>query len=324
MNFDLFDKISSKYKDYKLEKIKSGASKRTFYRLIKNSNSLICLDSSNEKKEYNNFLKAHSYLSKVNVSIPKIYENDNANNILILEDFGNLRFDKILKDYPLKKLLEYAVRTLIVLKNDIYYDNSNHLSVYNYNAFKSEISEFLDFYYPYVHNKEISKNLAEEFYGCWQSYFDSINFNFINFVHKDFNINNLIYLPSRKDHLRCGLLDFQGAFWGECCWDLFSLLEDSRIYFDDQFNDYFIKLYYKSTKQNIDIDDFKEKYYMLNCARQTRLLGRWVKLSKELNQSFYLGFIETTKRRLVKGIGKTNRKNLKLIYNKLIPGCCNV
>ena len=72
--------------------------------------------------------------------------------------------------------------------------------------------------------------------------------------------------------------------------------------------------------QSIDIDDFKEKYYMLNCARQTRLLGRWVKLSKELNQSFYLGFIETTKKRLVKGIRKTNRKNLKLIYKKLIPG----
>ena len=320
MNFDLFDKISSKYKDYKLEKIKSGASKRTFYRLIKGSNSLICLDSSNEKKEYNNFLKVHSYLSKVNVSIPNVYENDDVNNILILEDFGNLRFDRILRNYPLKKLLEYAVRTLIILKNDIYYNNSNDLSAYNYNAFKSEISEFLDFYYPYVHNKEISKNLTEEFYGCWQSYFDSINFNFINFVHKDFNINNLIYLPSRKDHLKCGLLDFQGAFWGESCWDLFSLLEDSRIYFDDQFNDYFIKFYYKSTNQNIDIDDFKEKYYMLNCARQTRLLGRWVKLSKELNQSFYLDFIETTKKRLVKGIRKTNRKNLKLIYNKLMPG----
>ena len=70
MNLNLFDKISSKYKDYKIEKIKSEASKRTFYRLIKDSNSLICLDSSNEKKEYKNFLKVHSYLSKVNVSIP--------------------------------------------------------------------------------------------------------------------------------------------------------------------------------------------------------------------------------------------------------------
>ena len=320
MNFDLFDKISSKYKDYKIEKIKSEASNRTFYRLIKDSNSLICLDSSNEKKEYDNFLKVHSYLSKVNVSIPNIYEKDDVNNILILEDFGDLRYDRILRDYSLKKLLEYAVKTLIVLRNDIHYNNSQDLSVYNYNVFKLEISEFLDFYYPYVHKKEISKNLTEEFYGCWQSYFDSINFSFNNFVHKDFNINNLMYLPSRKNHLKCGILDFQGAFWGEGSWDLFSLLEDSRIYFDDQFNDYFIKFYYKSTNQNIGIDDFKEKYYMLNCARQTRLLGRWVKLSKELNQSFYLDFIETTRKRLVKGIEKTNRKNLKLIYNKLIPG----
>ena len=64
----------------------------------------------------------------------------------------------------------------------------------------------------------------------------------------------------------------------------------------------------------------KRNTYMLNCSRQTRLLGRWVKLSKELNQNFYLGFIETTKKRLVKGIEKINRKDLKLIYKKLIPG----
>ncbi len=320
MNFDLLDKISSKYKGYKIEKIKSEASKRTFYRLIKNSNSYICLDSSNEKKEYKNFLKVYNYLSKVNISIPDIYENDDDNNILILEDFGNLRFDKILKDYPLKNLLEYAVKTLIILKNDIDYNNSQDLNVYNYNTFKSEISEFNDFYYPYVHNKEIPNDLKEEFYRSWQVYYNSINFDFSSFVHKDFNINNLMYLSSRKDHLRCGLLDFQNAFWGDSCWDLFSLLEDSRIYFDDEYNDYFIKFYYDSTNQNIEYSDFIEKYSMLNCSRQTRLLGRWVKLSKELNQSFYLDFIEITKKRLVNGLRKINRKDLKLIYKKLIPG----
>ena len=95
--------------------------------------------------------------------------------------------------------------------------------------------------------------------------------------------------------------------------------KDSRIYFDDQFNDYFIKLYYYYTNQNIEFEDFIEKYYMLNCSRQTRLLGRWVKLSKELNQSFYLDFIETTKKRLFKGLVKINRKDLRSVYNKLLP-----
>ena len=112
---------------------------------------------------------------------------------------------------------------------------------------------------------------------------------------------------------------FQSAFWGESCWDLFSLLEDSRIYFDDQYSFYFIKLYYHYTNQGIGFDDFIEKYYMLSCSRQTRLLGRWVKLSKELNQSFYLDFIETTKKRLFKGLIKMNRKDLRSVYTKLLP-----
>ena len=74
------------------------------YRLSNDSNSVICLDSSNEKKQYHDFLKVHSYLSNINISIPYIYENNDSNNILILEDFGNLRFDKILEELSLKKL----------------------------------------------------------------------------------------------------------------------------------------------------------------------------------------------------------------------------
>ena len=51
-----------------------------------------------------------------------------------------------------------------------------------------------------------------------------------------------------------------------------------------QFNN-FIKYYYQNTDQKISLNEFKEKYFMLNCSRQTRLLGRWVKLSKELNKN---------------------------------------
>ena len=50
--------------------------------------------------------------------------------------------------------------------------------------------------------KKFLKISLKNFMNVGKSYFDSINFNFINFVHKDFNINNLIYLPSRKDHLK--------------------------------------------------------------------------------------------------------------------------
>ena len=37
------------------------------------------------------------------------------------------------------------------------------------------------------------------------------------------------------------------------------------------------------------------KYHFLNCSRQSRLLGRWVKLSNDLGEKWYLDFIPVTK-----------------------------
>ena len=73
MELNLLDKIPTIYKDYKIEKIQSGASYRSFYRLTKDEKSFICLDSGKEKRAYKDFIKIHSYLSKVDVSIPCIY-----------------------------------------------------------------------------------------------------------------------------------------------------------------------------------------------------------------------------------------------------------
>ena len=142
--------------------------------------------------------------------------------------------------------------------------------------------------------------------------------NFESFVHKDYNMNNLILLPNRKNHLKCGVIDFQSAFWGNSAWDLFSLLEDSRLLFSDEFNEYLVEYYYSKTNQPISINEFKSIYHFLNCSRQTRLLGRWVKLAKEYNQKWYLNFIPITKQRLKKSIVLTNNKNLINFYDKYI------
>ena len=318
MNLKLNNKILLKFKNYEIAKIESGASKRFFYRISNESHSFICMDSGKEKKTYKNFLKIHSYLTKINISIPKIEERYDDINILILEDFGGLRYDKILHQYKIKDLLEFAVKTLVTIKNEFIFKSYYELPVYNYNIFIEEISELINYFYPYFYHKKISKNLKKEFYECWKTYYDSINFQFDSFSHKDFNINNLLFLPSRKGHLKCGVIDFQSAFLGESCWDLFSLLEDSRIYFDNSYNNYFIEYFFNNSNLNVSMDEFKLKYYMLNFSRQTRLLGRWVKLSNNLNQKFYLNFIDTTKRRLFDNIGKIQNKELKDYYNRII------
>ena len=43
------------------------------------------------------------------------------------------------------------------------------------------------------------------------------------------------------------------------------------------------------------------------------------KIIKRIKSKFLLDFIETTKKRLFKGLGKINRKDLRSVYTKLLP-----
>ena len=78
-------------------------------------------------------------------------------------------------------------------------------------------------------------------------------------------------------------------------------------------------MYYQHTKQKISLEEFKIKYNFLNCSRQTRLLGRWVKLSKELNKKKYLDFIDVTKKKLFYGLREIENNELRFFYTELMP-----
>tara|TARA_B100000579_G_scaffold129207_1_gene104221 strand:+ start:5917 stop:6900 length:984 start_codon:yes stop_codon:yes gene_type:complete len=312
------ENIPSKYRDFSIKKIESEASNRTFFRLEKDGSSFICMESKKEKENYKKYLSIYSFLSSINISIPKIYEANDKKYIVIMEDFGKLRFDKILSKYKLKNLLNKAVKSLVILKNELEFENNHKLLRYNFNIFKTEISEFIEFYYPYFFHKKIDKTLEDDFYLIWEKVYKSINFDFTNFVHKDYELGNLLYLPHKKKHLKCGIIDYQNAFWGDSSWDLFSLLENPRILFDNSYNDYFIKFYFNNTNQNSSIREFEEKYHILNCSRQTRLMGTWIKLFKKFNQSYYLEFIPSTKKRLLHSLKKINNDKMNVLYSKII------
>ena len=313
---NILNKLNNDFKNYNFQKIESGASKKILYRLKKDDKSYILIDFNKVENEYDDHLKIYKILKDINISIPIIIEKFDNNFILITEDFGDLRFDKILNNYKLKDLISYAVDTLIILKNSLPLNNHLKLPKYNLNILKNEISELPNFYFPYIGLK--NENLIDEFMYIWSQSYLNYSFSYDSFVHKDFNINNLILLPQQKDYLKCGVIDFQNSFLGESSWDLFSLLEDSRILFSDEFNEYFIKYFYSKINLGISFSNFKMKFYFLNCTRQSRLLGRWVKLSKDYNQNHYLNFIPVTLARLKKSINLLDDKNLITFYNKYI------
>ena len=215
----------------------------------------------------------------------------------------------------LKQILLNAINSLIEIQNNSHHISSYNLNTYNIDSFKIEIAEFADFYLPF---KNIQNSIVEDFFTIWQSEFENLNFNWNSFVHKDFELSNLIHLQNREDHLKCGILDFQNAFIGFSGWDIFSLLENPRIYFDDKYNDELIEYFYNNTNQNISFNEFLTQYYFLNTARQSRIIGRWINLDKKNKNNNYSKYIDVTTKRLKKSLHYLQNQKLSKLYSKVM------
>ncbi len=298
----------------KLSEIKGGLSKKKVFRKLEKKISKIIIDFSEDEEEFKNFLNVYQILKKINISIPTIYEINSNKKLIIMEDFGKNTFDKILKEEGIYNLLKLSVDNLIIIQNSISTDELVSLKKYTYNTLVREISEFIDFYIPY---KKITNFRVNEFYKCWEIIYNKQYFKFDSFVHKDFEFINLIYLNKNNSHLKCGIIDFQSAFLGFKGWDLFTILENPRIDFTREYNESLIRYFYENVNLALDFDVFRNQYYLLNLARQTRLLGRWVKLFNEGNKN-YLGFIQPTKKRIFSCLTNIKDEKLKNIYEEIL------
>ncbi len=296
-------------------RIQSDASHKKIYRFKNENKGKILIDFSYNRKDYLSFLEIHNFLSMINISVPKIFDNDDSKSIILMEDFGNSRYDKIINNTNPKEILIDAINSLIEIHKTQKSLVNIGLQYYDFSTFKFEITEFVDFYFPY---KNISDDLIDEFFYIWKYEFENLNFNWNSFVHKDFELSNLMHLPQRESHLKCGILDFQNAFIGFVGWDVFSLLENPRIYFEDKYNDELIEYFFKKTYQKINFKDFLIQYYFLNTARQTRIIGRWINLDKKNKSKYYSKYLNVTFKRLKKSLFHLQNEKLSKLYNSII------
>ena len=295
--------------------LESGASYKKIYRFKNQIEGKILVDFSYNHNDYVSFLEVNKFLSNINISVPKIFDTDDNKSMIIMEDFGDCRYDKLINNNNTKDILIDAIQSLVEIQNTEKPTVNNILKQYDFSSFEIEISEFADFYLP---KNNISHDISKEFLFIWMQEFNNLNFKWDSFVHKDFELSNLMYLAKRNKHLKCGILDFQNAFIGFSGWDVFSLLENPRIYFQDKYNDELLEYFFNNTNQNITFKEFLNQYYFLNTARQSRIIGRWINLDKNNKNNNYMKYIKVTKKRLKKSLYNLRNENLTKLYNNII------
>ena len=298
-----------------LEKIEDGLSSKLIYKITEKENTKIIIDFSRDKQDFKNFLNVYEILQKINISIPKIYEVNRKQYKIYMQDFGKNRFDKIYNKDNFYKLLKLAVENIIVIQNESNLNNLKNLKEYTFEDLKIELNEFVTYYIP---TKKNSSFPTLKFYELWKSIFYYQNYNMKNFVHKDFEFVNLFFLENYESHLQCGIIDFQSAFMGFIGWDLISLLENPRINFTRDYNNKLIDYFYDNTPIIENLNTFREQYYVLSLARQTRLLGRWKKLISTNNDNQYLDYLKITKSRTMETLNNIKNYELRSIYEKYL------
>ena len=122
--------MTSLFTNYQL--IESGASKKIIFRFRKKKLNLIGINFTKDKNELHNFIKTYNILTKVNISIPAIYEINFDKSLILMEDFGNHRYDKIYKNQNLYDLLKYAVDSILVMQNSLRFYSLIDLEKYNF------------------------------------------------------------------------------------------------------------------------------------------------------------------------------------------------
>ncbi len=305
--------MSSDHND--LEKIEDGLSNKLIYRITEKENTKIIIDFSRDKQDFKNFLTVYEILQKISISISKIYEVNQKQYKIYMQDFGKNRFNKIYNKDNLYKLLKLAVENIIVIQNESNLNNLKNLKEYTFEDLKIELKEFVTYY---ISKNKNSNFPTTKFYESWKSIFYSQNYNMKNFVHKDFEFVNLFFLEKTESNLQCGIIDFQNAFKGFIGWDLISLLENPRINFTRDYNDKLIEYFYDNTSIIENFNTFLEQYYVLSLARQTRLLGRWRKLLSTNNDNKYLNYLKITKSRTIATLNNIKNYELRSIYEKYL------
>lgn len=268
------------YGNARREKMGADASFRRYERLHLADKTYILMDAPPPHEDVRPFIKIDNYLRDIGLSAPQILHQDIENGILLLEDFGDARYNLFLKKYPEHEDLLYtkAVETLVELHKHTPAD----VPPYDEALLVEHAVRFLEWYVPHISKKEVINKMQESFIAAWKAVLPQRDAGKPVTALFDFHADNLMWLKNDA----VGLLDFQDALVAPPTYDLVSLLQDCRRPVSHEFEQKMLAHYTKLSGLNLDVS-----YAIMGAQRHTRILGTFARLAVRDNKPHYLDWV---------------------------------
>lgn len=270
-----------------LTPIASDAGFRRYFR-FESPSQWLAVDAPPQTEDSRQFVALARYLSGHQVKTPKILAADEGQGFLLVEDFGDKLLHGHLNSNTALHLYREAFKSLLSLQACP--DQPDLIPRYDRALLRRELEIFSEWF--------VAKLLGYELSSPEQAMLDTLFKNLEDvalgqpqtLVHRDFHSRNLII---RSDD-SLGVIDFQGALWGGCTYDLVSLLRDCYISWPEELVTG-LALEYRAAAINAKVLDesIDEARYLrwfdwLGLQRHIKVLGIFARLNLRDNKPNYL------------------------------------
>lgn len=273
-----------------LQAMAGDASFRRYFRIQTPSGSFVAMDAKPPQENCRPYVAIAKALRGIGLNTPEIIHADIKQGFLLVTDFGDSTYLKILNAQNADKFYSLALKALALLQDcrDI---PGRSISLFTHEFMWQEWAWHKEWFLEKLLKLQLRAE-EKDLDTCFAHIVESAETQPQVFMHRDYHSANLMALPDNT----IGILDFQDAFMGPVTYDLVSLLRDCYIDWPHERVTHWALAYQQQVNvlRDIDQQEFLHWFDLMGMERHLKALFTFARKHVRDHQSQYLNHIPRT------------------------------
>lgn len=295
------------------EQLPNDASFRRYTRLRRGAATAMLMDAPPPEEDVRPFVAVARHLRNLGLSAPEVLAADTERGLLLLEDFGDATFTRLLARGADEGELYTLATDLLVSLHRHPGSAAAALPAFDLDRLSDEAELLLDWYCPAV---GIPAPDADGFRIAVRQVLPQALERPPTLVLRDYHVDNLMRLEGRTGIAACGLLDFQDAVIGPPAYDLASAVEDARRDLPEDIREAAIARYAAAFP---DYAALRRDMAVLGAQRHIRVLGVFTRLARRDGKPGYLAHMPRLWRMLERNLAHPALGPLDAWFGRNLP-----
>jgi aminoglycoside/choline kinase family phosphotransferase len=242
-----------------------------------------------------------SYLGALGLSAPRVFAEDAAKGLLLIEDFGEGVFAQLTSEgadpEPLyRTAIDALVRLHRVQAPKVLPHVKGDIPLLSYDSVALAVETELlpEWHGKLVFGEAMSGAALEDWRAAWAGLIPLVVPAKPVLVLRDYHAENLLWLPERAGTAKAGLIDFQDGLAGHPAYDVVSLLEDARRDVEPELRAKMLQHYCAARLADdaaFDLAEFEAAAAILSAQRNAKIAGIFARLHLRDGKPRYLNFL---------------------------------